>query len=62
MMTKTLPRLKLQPHPCFNRPAGSEEIRTQEQYFQQIIESNPLWKLVGIYSDYSISVRAKRNR
>lgn len=28
---------------------------TQEKYFRQLIDSNPNWKPVGIYSDYGIS-------
>lgn len=28
---------------------------TQEQYFTQLIASNPAWKFVGIYSDYGLS-------
>lgn len=35
---------------------------TQERYFQQLIENNPDWNPVGVYSDYGISGTVKEKR
>lgn len=35
---------------------------TQERYFNQLIESNPEWNAVGVYSDYGISGTSKEKR
>lgn len=35
---------------------------TQERYFNQLIESNPEWNAVGVYSDYGISGTSRENR
>lgn len=35
---------------------------TQEKYFNQLIESNPEWNAVGVYSDYGISGTSKEKR
>ena len=35
---------------------------TQERYFNQLIESNPDWNAVGVYSDYGISGTSKEKR
>lgn len=35
---------------------------TQERYFQQLIENNPDWNPVGVYSDYGISGTVKERR
>ena len=63
-MTKTLPRLKVAAYIRVSTDLQDQEnsYAVQEQYFQQIIESNPLWKLVGIYSDYGISGTSKEKR
>ena len=61
---KTLPRLKVAAYIRVSTDLQDQEnsYAVQEQYFQQIIESNPLWKLVGIYSDYGISGTSKEKR
>ena len=35
---------------------------TQEKYFNQLIENNPAWNAVGVYSDYGISGTSKEKR
>lgn len=35
---------------------------TQEKYFNQLIENNPVWNAVGVYSDYGISGTSKEKR
>lgn len=35
---------------------------TQEKYFNQLIDSNPEWNAVGVYSDYGISGTSKEKR
>ena len=35
---------------------------TQEKYFNQLIEGNPEWNAVGVYSDYGISGTSKEKR
>lgn len=35
---------------------------TQERYFNQLIESNPEWNPIGVYSDYGISGTVKEKR
>lgn len=35
---------------------------TQEKYFNQLIQSNPEWNAVGVYSDYGISGTSKEKR
>ena len=35
---------------------------TQEQYFHQLIENNPDWNPIGVYSDYGISGTVKDKR
>lgn len=35
---------------------------TQERYFNQLIESNPEWNAVGVYSDYGISGTSSEKR
>lgn len=35
---------------------------TQERYFNQLIESNPEWNAVGVYSDYGISGTSREKR
>lgn len=61
---KTLPRLKVAAYIRVSTDLQDQEnsYAVQEQYFQQIIENNPLWKLVGIYSDYGISGTSKEKR
>ena len=34
----------------------------QEKYFNQLIENNPAWNAVGVYSDYGISGTSKEKR
>lgn len=35
---------------------------TQERYFNQLIENNPEWNAVGVYSDYGISGTSREKR
>ena len=39
-------------------------MKRKEKYFNQLIENNPAWNAVGVYSDYGISgtYQGKENR